>query len=48
MQADTSTPRTFDVAADGRFLMIEERNNATPAMLMLVTGWGEIVKAKVR
>jgi hypothetical protein len=32
-------PRTYDVAADGRFLMIEDRPSAEPPVLTVVLGW---------
>jgi hypothetical protein len=40
------TPRTYDVAPDGRFLMLES-SEATPASLVLVTNWVEELKRLV-
>jgi serine/threonine-protein kinase len=40
------TPRTYDVAPDGRLLMIEDRPQNAVSTLTIVTGWSEILKAR--
>jgi eukaryotic-like serine/threonine-protein kinase len=41
------TPRTYDVAADGRFLMIEERSDIAQATVTVTTGWGRLLESKL-
>lgn len=41
------TPRTYDVAPDGRFLMIEEKPNPNPAIVTVVTGWTEMLASRL-
>jgi serine/threonine-protein kinase len=41
------TPRTYDVARDGRFLMIEPNETTSPASLVLVRNWFEELKQRV-
>jgi len=43
----TGTPRTYDVAPDGRFVMIEPNEDARPASLVLVKNWAEELKRLV-
>ena len=40
------TPRTYDVAKDGRFLMIEERPDVAQATVTVTTGWGRLIASK--
>ena len=40
------TPRTYDVAADGRFLMIEERPDVAQATVIVTTAWGRMLESK--
>jgi hypothetical protein len=42
-----ATPRTYDVAADGRFLMIEPNESSRAASLILVKNWFEELKRLV-
>ena len=39
-------PRTYDVAADGRFLMIEDRPAAKEPVVTVVLGWASTLKNK--
>jgi hypothetical protein len=41
---NTGTPRTCDVAPDGRFLMIEANDSDSGASLVLVRNWSEELK----
>jgi serine/threonine-protein kinase len=41
------TPRTYDVAEDGRFLMIEERADIAQAVVSVTTGWGRLLREKM-
>ena len=41
------TPRTYDVAADGRFLMIEERPDVAQATVTVTTAWGRMIASKL-
>ena len=41
------TPRTYDVAADGRFLMIEERPDIALATVTVTTSWGRTLAQKL-
>ncbi len=41
------TPRTYDVARDGRFLMIEPIEITSPVSLVLVRNWFEELKQRV-
>jgi Tol biopolymer transport system component len=41
-------PRTYDVAADGRFLMIEDKRLANPATVTVVVGWSDWLAKRVR
>ena len=43
----TGTPRTYDVAPDGRFVMIEPSEADKPASLVLVKNWFEELKRLV-
>jgi serine/threonine-protein kinase len=43
----TGTPRTYDVAPDGRFVMIEPNDEARPASLVLIKNWAEELKRLV-
>jgi serine/threonine-protein kinase len=43
----TTTPRTYDVAADGRFVMIEPADDARPATLVLVKNFSAELKRLV-
>jgi Tol biopolymer transport system component len=43
----TGQPRTYDVAPDGRFVMIEPNEDARPASLVLVKNWAEELKRLV-
>jgi serine/threonine-protein kinase len=45
---ELGVPRTYDVAADGRFLMIEEKPVANPATVTVVVGWGEWLAKRVK
>jgi len=40
-------PRTYDVAADGRFLMLKEDQSSAPASLVVVQNWFEELKRLV-
>ncbi len=44
---DPNVPRTYDVAPDGRFLMIQEDQRPTPASLVIVQHWFEELKRLV-
>ncbi len=41
---DANVPRTYDVAPDGRFLMIKEGERQAPASLVVVQNWFEELK----
>ena len=38
---DVNTPRTYDVASDGRFVVIEENQSSSPTSLVVVLNWSE-------
>ena len=44
---DDNVPRTYDVAKDGRFLMIQEAPQARPNSIVFVLNWFEELKARV-
>jgi serine/threonine-protein kinase len=41
---DANVPRTYDVAADGRFLMIKEEARTVPPSIAIVQNWFEELK----
>jgi hypothetical protein len=41
---EANVPRTYDVAADGRFLMIQEGRRGRQASLVVVQNWLEELK----
>ena len=45
---NATTPGTYDVAPDGRFLMIQEDQNSTLASLIVVMNWSEELKPLAR
>ena len=44
---ESNVPRTYDVAPDGRFLMIREDTSLAPASLVVVQNWIEELKRLV-
>ena len=46
-QVKASRPRTYDVASDGRFVMIEESQSSSPTSLVVVLNWSEELKRLV-
>ena len=45
---DGNVPRTYDVAKDGRFLMIREAPQVRPRTLVVVLNWFEELKRQAR
>jgi len=46
-EAGPRSPRTFDVAPDGRFIMVERSTAKSSASIVLARNWGEEVKRRV-
>lgn len=45
---EAGMPRTYDVAADGRFLMIEDKPVTNPTTVTVVVGWGEWLAKRIK